>query len=243
MKIITLNAWEGKIKKPLFDFINVNKNNVDIFCLQEIYFNAEGKEEPNPDISLNLFTEIQNLLPEYNGYFCPTLQSHYGIATFIKKEIVVQNLGNFFIYDHSADELKEGNYSSKVQWHEIEYQGQKLFITNLHGLWTGKGKNDTPARLQQSNIIKNFINSNEGLHIVMGDFNLLPDTKSISIIAEGMQDLIKIYNIKNTRTSFYTKEDKYADYIFTSPELKINDFKVLPDEVSDHAPLLVEIKI
>ena len=34
---------------------------------------------------------------------------------------------------------------------------------------------------------------------------------------------------------------KYADYVFASNNIEIKNFKVLPDEVSDHRPLLVEI--
>jgi endonuclease/exonuclease/phosphatase family metal-dependent hydrolase len=247
MKIITLNVWEGRISEKLFDFIEKNKNEVDVFCFQEVYLKAEGKREGDierlKDIRLDLFTEMQTILSDFEGYFCPVIEDHSGIATFIKKGIEVKSSGDFSIYDHVADEAKEGNHARRALWNKLIIQEKEIIITNLHGLWTGKGKSDSPARILQSKIIKDFVNSNESSHIVVGDFNLLPDTQSIAIISEGMNDLVSINNIKNTRTSFYTKEDKYADYIFTSPELKINDFKVLPDEVSDHAPLLVEIEI
>jgi endonuclease/exonuclease/phosphatase family metal-dependent hydrolase len=58
----------------------------------------------------------------------------------------------------------------------------------------------------------------------------------------GLINLIKKYNITSTRTSIYTKPDKYADYVLVSPNIEVIDFKVLPDEVSDHAPLYLEIK-
>ena len=57
-----------------------------------------------------------------------------------------------------------------------------------------------------------------------------------------MRNLIHEYNINSTRTSFYTKPEKYADYIFTSKDLLIKNFEVLPEEVSDHAALLLEIE-
>ncbi len=39
--------------------------------------------------------------------------------------------------------------------------------------------------------------------ILCGDFNLMPDTKSIEILETGMQNLVKNYNVTSTRSSFY----------------------------------------
>ena len=58
-----------------------------------------------------------------------------------------------------------------------------------------------------------------------------------------MRDLIKEYNITSTRSKLYNKHEKpvlYADYIFTSSEIEINDFNILSDVVSDHLPLLLD---
>ena len=57
-----------------------------------------------------------------------------------------------------------------------------------------------------------------------------------------LRDLVQEFNISSTRTSYYTKEPKFADYIFISKNIDLKDFKVLPDEVSDHAPLYLEIE-
>ncbi len=76
-----------------------------------------------------------------------------------------------------------------------------------------------------------------------GDFNLLPDTQSIQILEDtGLRNLIKETGVTSTRTSHYTKPEKFADYAFVSKNLNIKEFKVLPDEVSDHSPLCLEIK-
>jgi endonuclease/exonuclease/phosphatase family metal-dependent hydrolase len=59
----------------------------------------------------------------------------------------------------------------------------------------------------------------------------------------GLKNLIHEYGITSTRTSFYTRENKFADYVFTSPGINVQDFKVLPDEVSDHTAICVSIEI
>lgn len=55
-----------------------------------------------------------------------------------------------------------------------------------------------------------------------------------------MNNLVKEYKVTSTRTSYYPKQEKFADYIFTSPDVAVKSFAVLQDEVSDHSPLLVE---
>ncbi len=77
-----------------------------------------------------------------------------------------------------------------------------------------------------------------------GDFNLLPDTESIRMISNnlGCLNLIDKYNIKSTRTSLYKKPLRFADYVFVSNNIKLKEFKVLPDEISDHSPLFLEIE-
>lgn len=90
-------------------------------------------------------------------------------------------------------------------------------------------------------MIRGFVDKTDNPKILCGDFNLNPDTESLSIIEKGMKNLIKDYSITSTRTSLYEKPGKFADYCFISPDIEVKDFKVLPEEVSDHAALYLEI--
>lgn len=97
-------------------------------------------------------------------------------------------------------------------------------------------------RLEQSKKVTAFLRNISSSKILMGDFNLLPNTQSIKILEKNMDNLIKKYHITGTRSSLYEKPEKYADYIFVSPEIKVVDFKVLPDIVSDHLALYLTIE-
>ena len=226
--------------------IELRNKDIDIFCFQEIYSDAKNKAEQHPELKIifdfELFEKIQEVLNETHiGYFRPCYSDFYGQAIFTKKIIQIEEEGDVIIYENNQPE-RRGQHSRNMQYIKINHNDKSLLIANVHGLWNGKGKTDTEERILQSKNIKNFIdNRSVEEKIVLGDFNLSPDTQSVSIIKDGMRDLVEEYGITSTRTSYYDKNNKFADYAFVSPDLDVIAFKVLPDEVSDHAPLYLEI--
>ncbi len=246
MKLITLNTWGARIKEPFTEFIKQHQN-IDIFCLQEVYDKAgEIMNEEYPDSNHDLFTKLIELLPQHNGFFRPVLQGVYGIAIFIKKDYQVLEEGEILIHSRNQEgTINDGHHNRNMQWIKFNYQGKIFTVMNVHGLWNGKGKTDVPERIAQSKIIKGYVDTAHNPKILCGDFNLNPDTESMKILENGMRNLIKDYSIPSTRTSIYYakpgKSEKFADYIFTSPDITIKNFEVLPDEVSDHSALFLEI--
>lgn len=240
MKLITLNIWGGHIRRPLLDFIKLHQY-VDVFCFQEVYHNAESKiSDEDRENTLNILTEIHHMLPGFNAFFRPVVGKSYGIGIFIKKDFEVIGEGEILIHEN-PDYLGFGPAHSRIlQWLECRCNDRPYSIMNVHGLWNGKGKTDTPERIAQSRRIKEFVESISIPKIICGDFNLKPDTESIRIIENGMRNLIQEHQVRSTRTSYYEKEERFADYIFTCPHIAINKFEVLKDEVSDHTPILLD---
>ena len=240
MKLITLNIWGGHIHDPLLHFITEHKD-IDIFCLQEVYHNAPAKiSDEDRDNHLEIFAEIQKILPHHTGYFKPVVKGIYGLAMFVKNTLTVHAENHISIHHNPDYEGSGPTHSRILQWLECSQHGNTYAILNIHGLWNGRGKNDSPERVAQSQAIKNFMNTLTIPYVLCGDFNLNPDTDSLSMIADGLVDLIKTHHITSTRSSFYTKAERFADYIFVSPQITINKFAVLDDEVSDHLPLLLD---
>ncbi len=117
----------------------------------------------------------------------------------------------------------------------------QLFMSaTIHGLWNGKGKTDTEDRILQSQRIKKFMSTIHNPIILCGDFNLHPETDSLKMLDENMANLIKTHNITSTRSQYYPKEEKFADYILVSSDIKVKEFKVMQEPVSDHLPLWLE---
>jgi endonuclease/exonuclease/phosphatase family metal-dependent hydrolase len=240
MKLITLNIWGGFVRHPLLKFIDAHRD-IDIFCFQEVYHNAQHKiSDDDKIVSLNIFSEIHTLLPQHKAYFRPVVGHGYGIGMLVKKEIAVLREGEMVIHNNPHYQGRGPTHSRKLQWLECGINGKASAIVNVHGLWNGKGKGDCPERIAQSHAIRNFIQTIRVPKIVCGDFNLRPDTESLQIVEQGLSNWVKLSGVQSTRTRLYTKEERYADYVLTSPEIVVHHFEVMKHEVSDHAPLMLE---
>ncbi|MBM3205144.1 endonuclease/exonuclease/phosphatase family protein [Candidatus Uhrbacteria bacterium] len=252
MKIIVLNAWSGKIYEPLLSFIRQYVEQIDVFCFQEIN-RATVRTRLANGTAPDIFGEISEILTDFNGFHSESQQLDdelksmtYGLAMFVRKGLSVVDRGTYELFrleEHPgiglAAELRLWN--RLLQYVTIKSNDQSVTIFNFHGMWTGGGKNDEPVRLEQSKRIKAFLAKHDGPRIICGDFNLNPNTHSLMMLEEGMKNLIKEFHITSTRSHFYKQFDQkhlhYADYILTSPEINVQEFKVLQEPVSDHLPL------
>ncbi len=255
MKIVTLNTWGGRAgKEKVLSFLATQRDTVDIFCLQEIwsapYDHLEGQLAGKfPIHHKNIMTygkqEITELLSDYEYFFHPSHLDNYGLLMLVKKGIDVLGSGDIFVHKERGfvPEGDPGHHARNIQYVTIKDRDTTRTICNFHGLWNGEGKTDSEDRIRQSENILEFTKGLHGEVIFCGDMNLLPETESIKILeAGGLRNLITEYAITSTRTSYYTKPEKFADYVFVNKEVIVKDFKVLPDEVSDHSPLCIEVK-
>lgn len=252
MKLITLNIWGGKVYEPVMKFLKEKAEDTDIFCFQEMTFGGEAGFTKDAKARINLFTELQAILPDFTAYkniskseYFEYEQVNFGVgdAIFIKKSIKVLDHGGAYCFTEIPEGSGNGGQATgNYEWLDFIKDEEKFTVVNIHGVWqAGTGKMDTPARIIQSNVVKDFLSKKQGKKIICGDFNLMQDTESIKILENAVfSNLIKEYKISCTRTSFYEKPDKYADYIFTSKDIVVKDFKVLPEEVSDHSALFLD---
>jgi len=259
MKLVDLNTWGGRGgKERLLSFFENQRENTDVFCLQEIwsapYPNHEGgiaggEEINHSKIMVNGLQEITNVLEDFVPYFRPHHGDNYGLLTLVKNNIEVIHEGETFVHKYKGfvPEGDIGRHARNIQHLHLKINGKALTIINFHGLWNGNGKGDSEDRIDQSKNILQYTQKVKGGLILCGDFNLLPDTESLKMLEKsGLNNLIREYGVTSTRTSLYVKRANppmFADYVLCSPEIRVQDFKVLPDEVSDHSPLCLEFEV
>ncbi len=266
LKLETLNIWGGRVYQPLMEHLQKQAQAVDIFCFQEVYSTPSGRtftreivgpdesRQPTNDSSAraNIYEELRQALPEFHGYYSSSQDRYdthgpvdfplsFGLAIFARKTLQIEEEGDLFVHraKNSVQETDNATIGRNLQFVQFRRNGKQFTVVNLHGLWSGKGKTDSPERMEQSRKIRVFLQSVSGATILCGDFNLLPDTQSLNLLEQEMRNLVKEYRATSTRSQFYKKPDKFADYILVSPEVIVDDFKVLEEVVSDHQPLLV----
>lgn len=246
IKIMSLNIWGGRCYEKLISFIKDHQN-VDIFCFQEVYSARyqEGLTPKEPEARKDIFESIEKVLPDHNGIFCPIMGYTYGMAIFSCKTMPLLDKGVHWIYKNPKYIVDDSSHSRCLQWVILKLEGKEFGVFNVHGLWNGKGKGDSPERIKQSKSIVNFAASLNLPVLLCGDFNLMFDTQSVALLEESYQNLIRDYKIQSTRSYLYAKSERYADYIFVPKNLNVCSFQVYDTDVSDHLPLLavVEIKV
>ncbi len=249
LKIICLNTWAGMIGiETLLSFFKMYQD-ADVFCLQEIY-HTNGQELPKvaagrsiENVEPKLLEKLQATLPDHLSFYIPQYAPYIGLAMFFRKDLSIIEQGSLCIYKEpgyvSPHDIAD--HARMMQYLTLETARGPLTILNLHAAWQVGGKTDTPERLEQSQRILDFSKSITHPLVMCGDFNLLPTTQSIQMIEQaGWENLIRTNQITSTRTSLYEKPERFADYVFVKNNVQVQNFRVLPEEVSDHAALLLE---
>jgi len=240
----------------------------DVLCLQEVTRERDARSEwlvyRDHGVELpqraNLFEEIGAALPTHDASFSPTargdlfdgdrrIASEFGLATFVRKSYPVIGQASGFVHgEFSADGWGPHPRSRNAHCIRLfDYEkGFAVTIAHMHGLRDPAGKGDTPARTEQAlalvGLIERVWPGDEGL-VVCGDFNVLPDSATFRILARsGLSDLVTGNGLVDTRTSYYLKQGRFADYMLVTPEVKVARFEVVEaPEVSDHRALLLDV--
>ncbi|MDO8495082.1 MAG: endonuclease/exonuclease/phosphatase family protein [bacterium] len=255
IKLISLNTWAGRSMYLLMKFFQCYADKVDIFCLQEMYDtdqNIVDEKHPEEHVCGKLFPKVSNELKDFEGSFAyfDDDPNRMSLAIFVRRGLPIKTIEDFVVYKPEKPQETGSSIISprKLQYLTLEKDGKEFMIANFHGLWIPAPKTDTPERIAQSQVLNDFLDKFNCSKVLCGDFNLLPDTQSVKMIEKNMRNLVTENNIQSTRTILYRNiyqpdEPKFADYIFTSPDVKVVDFKVLPDICSDHSPLYLEFGI
>ena len=160
------------------------------------------------------------------------------------KEHYNQFYYNDYKYEYDATYFREKDWCRSIQNAILEIDGKEIQIINVHGIWN-KDKIGDERTINQSKFILSKIRKDISV-IVVGDFNLLPSTESIKILNSELINLIDKYDIKSTRPNFDDGLDNgniVCDYIFVNDKVKVNSFKVINTDISDHLPLLLDFDI
>ncbi len=148
-------------------------------------------------------------------------------------------------YSFDLDKTNFIDHSRALQIVELNINKQKMQHMNRKGCQT-RDKKDTEITINQCKYILESAKRKNIPTIIAGDFNLLPNTKSIKILNKEFRNLIEEYNITHTRPDIHDEYDDGSNtvyYIFVNSQIKVKDFQVIETNISDHFPLILDFEI
>lgn len=235
MKVMTFNIQHaknyitGKIDIPLMAE-TIRTLGADVVALQEVY--GQGEKE--------LFNDQAEKIAAILGY-------HYYFA----QAIYIDNYGpygNAIISKYPISsattvkvppaEHKPGRYFEDrcMALCHIDTPEGKLAVMGIHF-----GLQPEEAVLCAETVCNNYDPTLPT--VLMGDFNLEPDSSYLDPIRNILVDTDKFYKGENNLTFPSDKPDIKIDYIFVSNNVKVNDV-VIPDNIAaDHRVIVADINI
>ncbi|HEY1096153.1 MAG TPA: endonuclease/exonuclease/phosphatase family protein [Alphaproteobacteria bacterium] len=238
MKLIQLNLWDGRLIRNIEQFLQDQQP--DILCLQELEFYPD-----HADWHLAALKKVTGL---EHHYFSRALgYKHFGKDCewgncIISRYPLLDKHSHFVHGEYDPDWYIGKDFNKRnVQSARVETPAGTFNIVNHHGLHVPGTKlgNDLITSVMQG--IYDHIVTLGGPTILTGDFNLAPESPSLNVLNDNMRNLCVENNIETTRNFTAKRLVEVCDYIYVSRDIKVKNFYVPDDIMSDHQPLVLEL--
>ena len=250
MKIMQINVWQGRLLTPLLSLIE--QESPDLIMTQEVYSYPRPVADHAP---MDFIATLESFAKV--GHFQYTYFSPANTFDIFGHEVGYGNaILSKFSFEHTSTEYTggpgpihlndpaayDGNAGRNFQHVVINTGRTGLNVINHHGHWIPDplGNNVTTKRLLK---IAAYIKNLDGPVLMCGDLNVSLQSPAIRKFREavGLRDLVDTTDTHTTLSQAHYIKNIVCDYIFTSPELKINRIEVSEKLVSDHKAVIAEI--
>ena len=265
-KLISLNiALFVENNKKVAQFLEEQKP--DIICLQEVgrsddknthagFISKKTVDEATLDLHYAFYSPNMILKGFTRGNFHGKDEFKIDFNGFIetgnytKSKFEILKGESVFIQNHFAYVTDTSKWPAEdfraMQVVDLRIDDDKsLRLINYHGIWTRdkQGNELSRSACEKINEIAQEVSYPV---IICGDFNLFPDTHSMKVLNENFVSLVDKNNISSTRpkaNELSHHERNVVDYIFVDKGMRVDDFKVIENDVSDHLPLVLSFQI
>lgn len=231
LQVLSLNMYHGQLRDKLLAYVMGKMYDVSVFCFQET---ANETRPLIDDILLDNFVGYHSEKPVKNDPY------NAAVSLYVRRDIEVLNMLTICSEVEGVGVAKRGEL--------VDSQGRQFAITSVYGHPRPNDKLDTPERMRFSKEILSLTKSPLHAEIVVGDFNLMPETESVKMFADnGFRNLIEEFKVPTTRNEIawqkYPPHMKqlYADFAFVRGEGIDCQLTVENVSVSDHLPLVVDL--
>ncbi|MBD1394002.1 endonuclease/exonuclease/phosphatase family protein [Mucilaginibacter glaciei] len=236
------------------DFLELIKDqNPDIIGMQEFYTRRRGQ--------YNMIDSVKRIMNSNEYYYEPfdaVPDESSGMAIFSKYKIIGHGWvkfnsgsGNQCIYvDVEKNGSKFRMYSVHLQSIHFEPEDYKYLgdvskkgptDMNATKRLGSKLKNAFIKRAEQVFIVKNHAKTCPYPYTISGDFNDTPASFAVTQMAKGMKNAFREKGAGLGRTYNGDFPNYQIDFVMVSPQIKVNDYRIIEKKLSDHYPLKTEL--
>jgi endonuclease/exonuclease/phosphatase family metal-dependent hydrolase len=244
-------------KQKIIDLIN--EYDPDIACFQEMVAGENKK-------AINYFPDIEKALKFSDYLYSYSVKDnfdryhHFGIIIFskfpiLRKQTLINNPNSYNSTFQFVDILA-GKDTFRI--FNVHLQSLKFSQTNLNYLDSGKVPTEgnisesrniiskiklgVLKRAAQANFIKDELNHSPYPLVVCGDFNDVPVSYAYETIGSGLRNAFAERGSGISRTFSSISPTLRIDNIFTDKQFKITAFTRIKTLLSDHFPIIADIK-
>lgn len=202
----------------------LDRYSLDIVGLQEV--DEKAKRSGGVDQAAEMGKQLG--MQHAFGPFMDYQGGRYGLAVLSKLPI------------ESTDVVKlpEGNEPRVAVATTIQLPaGQTITVVNIHFDWV----RDDNFRFAQAQALRKYLDQLPHPYLLMGDFNDVPDSRTVKLLANGASEAKKPAQDRFTITSLEPRME--IDFIFGFPASKwrFDNVRVIDDPItSDHRPVYAE---
>lgn len=239
-------------------FAMIKKQELDIACFQDFYTSEKKNDFNNrEDISREMELPYRYFSSDFNRdgmqHWGSIIYSRFPIIASDKVKMSAGPRSESLIY---ADIVKNRDTLRIINMHLESYRFNEKDYSAIRKI---KNQEDTGLkatksiiqkmreayirRSQQADIVGNFIRQSPYPVIVCGDFNDTPASYTYFTIKGDLQDafLQKGFGIGRTFTGL--APTLRIDYVFVSNHFKVNSFRKINSDLSDHYPVITNLSL
>lgn len=230
--------------------------NPDIICFQEFYSRIKGTKQ---------FTKVIKQEGDFEDYyFEPTSSNDYegfGPAIFTKRPIInhgsisknAYGVNKIIYVDIKRDNDTIRIYNVHLRSFSLQDEDKAFVQKSTANLKVNdeestrrvgrKLKQAFSNRIEQAKSLKSHIDQCPYPSIVMGDFNDTPMSYSVNMIAKEMNNAFFEQGFGWGVTHFGLLPIFQIDYIFCDKRIKVDNYGIIKERLSDHYPIWADLTL
>lgn len=243
LSVLQWNVWFREKADNIVRFIR--ETDADIVCLQEL--TRDSADNPGRDIvaeigTLGYYTAYEATRISYGDTYI-----HMGDGIFSKFPIINQR--HVYVQHEDLSSLNSQTEDRLYVEAELDINNHAFTIGTVHLSYVSEFFVDADKKKEVDALLA-AIQKNKEKFILTGDLNSTPDTYTV----QELEKLLASAGPNYKQATWTTKPFSYdgfeastldwrLDYVFTTPDIKVLDSKILPTDYSDHLPILATIEV